>query len=90
MKFKGEPNLFIRVMNPRPGEVKSFSFDKDGFYETDNPITIKRLQNAGYKEVKEELKKESEEKKLACKQCGFEAENTGKLLAHIKKEHPKK
>jgi hypothetical protein len=52
MKFIGEPNLLVRIPKPKNGEVKSLQFDENGMYETNNPITIKRLQ-ARFEEVKE-------------------------------------
>lgn len=52
MKFKGEPNLFVRIIKPKHGEVKSITFDKEGFYETTHPITIKRLKTK-FEEIEE-------------------------------------
>lgn len=84
MKFKGEPNLTVRISKPKKGEVKSFQFDKNGHYETNNPYTIKRLQS-NYEEV------QPEEKTLKqCKKCDFTCENQGELLQHYKNVHPKK
>lgn len=49
------------------------------------------------KEIKKEiLKEESKEKKLPadgfynCKKCDFKTDNNGTLMAHYRKEHPKK
>ena len=58
MKFKGEPNLFVRINKPKRGELKYFTFDKNGIYETNHPFTIRRLK-ATYDEIVEiELEKE--------------------------------
>lgn len=90
MKFKGEPNLTVRINKPFPGEVKSFQFDEDGFYETNHPMTTKRLK-AIYEEVIEEVEKEDSETKPLkhCKKCDFTCDNQGELLAHYREVHPK-
>lgn len=99
MKFKGEPNLFIRINKPHRGEVKHFNFDENGMYETEHPMTIKRLQ-AQY-EIYEEVVLPSEEIieplmdadegeiLLSCKKCNFETSNKGELMSHYKKNHKK-
>lgn len=53
MKFKGTPNLLVRINKPRKGEVKLFVFDENGLYETNHPITMARMK-ANYEEVIEE------------------------------------
>jgi hypothetical protein len=95
MKFKGTPNLLVRITKPRRGEVKHFSFDENGIYETENPFTIMRLR-AQYEEVKEEINLEKSvkvavqgEKIKHCKKCDFTCKTQGELLKHHKTEHPK-
>jgi uncharacterized protein (UPF0335 family) len=63
MKYKGEPNLFVRINKPRKGEVKFFTFNERGIYETNHPTTMARLD--GYcervevvEEVVEEIKED--------------------------------
>jgi hypothetical protein len=82
VKFKGEPNLLIRVSNPYPGEVQMFKFDENGIYETNHPITIKRMRGR-FEEIKEEIKLKR------CKKCDFTCDNQGELLAHYRESHPK-
>jgi hypothetical protein len=46
MKFKGEPNLYVRISNKyvqRATGKKGFMFDENGIYETDNELLIKLL-----------------------------------------------
>lgn len=57
MKYKGEPNLFVRINKPRKGEVKFFTFDENGIYETKHPTTMARLD--GYCERIPEFNKEA-------------------------------
>jgi hypothetical protein len=83
MKFKGEPNLLIRVSNPYPGEASMFRFNEKGEYETEHPMTIKRMQ-ARFTEIKEETPQKH------CKKCEFTCDTQGELLAHYKTAHPKK
>lgn len=58
MKFKGEPNLLVRITKINKHLIrkvpKSVRFDKDGIYETDNPYLIKRLSTRF--EQKQEIK----------------------------------
>lgn len=84
MKFKGEPNLFVRINKPHHGEAKHFFFDDNGHYETEHPMTIKRLQ-ATFEEVKEEPKIEI----YSCKKCDFTTDNKGYLMQHYKNNHKK-
>jgi hypothetical protein len=83
MKFKGEPNLIVRINKPMRGEVKSFKFDGNGIYETNHPTTIRRLQ-AKFEEVKE-----IEIRLKHCKKCDFTCDNQGELLKHYRETHPK-
>jgi hypothetical protein len=96
MKFKGEPNLYVRIANKSVKRLtgkKGFYFDNNGIYETDNEILCRVLPQ--HFEVLEETapKKEKEEKtaekKYKCKQCDFETANKGELMAHYKENHPK-
>lgn len=46
MRFKAEPNLFVRVSNKyvqRVAGIKGFHFDANGEYETENELLIKLL-----------------------------------------------
>lgn len=62
MKFKAEPNLYVRVSNKivqRTTGLKGFNFDENGEYETENPMMINVLsQNF---EVIEEVLEQAEE-----------------------------
>jgi len=60
MKYKGEPNLLVRINRRRKGEVRLFFFDENGFYETNHPITMARLDGRfeRVEEVKVNLSKE--------------------------------
>jgi hypothetical protein len=85
MKFKSEPNLYVRISNKivqRTTGLKSFKFDDKGEYETENSMMINVLsQNFKViEEVKEEL--------FQCKKCEFETDNKGELLAHYR-QHKK-
>lgn len=87
MKFKAEPNLFVKISNKYIQRVtgkKGFYFNDKGEFETDNEVLIKVLsQNF---EVVEELK---EENKKHCKKCDFTCDNQGELMAHYRESHPK-
>lgn len=78
MIFIGQPNLYVKISNKyvqRATNKKGFYFDSNGEFETDNEILIKVLQqNFETKEVK----------KYKCKQCEYETENKGELLAHYR------
>lgn len=88
MKFKSEPNLYVRIANlyvQRATGKKGFYFDDKGEFETENEILIKLLKRNF--EVIEE--KELTIKLKQCKKCDFECETQGQLLAHYKKDHKK-
>jgi len=101
MKFKAEPNLYVKLNNKyvkRVTGLKGFYFDSEGIYETENETMIKVLsQNFEIVEVKEKINLEKsvkvsqgEEIKLKhCKKCEFTCTNQGELLKHYKVEHPK-
>jgi len=63
MRFKGQPNLFVRISNnylKRVTGMKGFYFNDKGEYETENEVLIKALsQNFEIVEeiVKNEVKK---------------------------------
>lgn len=89
MKFKGTPNLYVRIANKRLHRAtgkKGFSFNENGIYETDNETMIKVLTQ--HFEIENSAPSEKI-KQFKCKQCGLEANNKGLLLAHIRKIHPK-
>lgn len=49
MRFKGEPNLYVRINNnyvKRATGKKGFFFDENGEYETDNELMIKVLSQS--------------------------------------------
>jgi len=87
VKFKGTPNLLVRITKHHRGEVKHFSFDDKGLYETEHPFTIQRLK-AQFEEVKEENNVQGEKIKH-CKKCDFTCDTQGELLKHYRVEHPK-
>jgi hypothetical protein len=92
MKFQYKPNCAIIDYDKM---VKICTFDKDGFFETDNPKLIKRLQKSRkIKQVTEEKPEtkpeEAKEKVYKCKKCKFTTTNMGELLAHYRNDHPKK
>lgn len=56
MKFKSNPNLFVKISNKYVQRVtgkKGFYFDDKGEYETDNELLIKVLSQ-NFEQVKEE------------------------------------
>lgn len=82
MKFKAEPNLYVRISNKivqRTTGLKGFTFNDKGEYETENPMMINVLSQ-NFEKVEEELFK--------CKKCDFETDNKGELLAHYR-QHKK-
>jgi len=88
MKYKGEPNLFVRINKPRKGEVKFFTFDENGIYETNHPTTMARLD--GYCErcvEKEEIEETVNLSELSYQELQvLFAEKTGKSAVGIKKK----
>lgn len=91
MKFKAEPNLYVRIANKyvqRATRKKGFFFDSEGFYETDNELLIKVLSQRF--DVVPDAEPELEESKLChCKKCDFVTDNKGILMQHYKTVHPK-
>jgi len=83
MKFKGEPNMLVRITKvpqvQRSKVPKSIRFDLEGIYETENKYLINRLK-AKYSEVEEDVKSISYQdlQKLY-------AEKTGKSAVGVKK-----
>ncbi len=82
MKFKGQPNLYVKLSNKyvqRATALKGFYFDSNGEFETANETLIKVLsQNF---EI-------AEEETFKCKKCDYETSNKGELLAHYR-DHKK-
>lgn len=79
MRFKAEPNLFVKINNKyvqRVTGMKGFYFDENGEYETDNELLIKVLE--------QNFEAVEQPKKYQCKQCDFSTDNRGELLAHYK------
>lgn len=100
MKFKGQPNLYVRIANKqmhRLTNIKGISFDSNGIYETDNPILIKALSvhfetiksENTVKDIQETTNGEEIKEMKKCKKCDFVADNQGELLAHYRKQHKK-
>ena len=97
MKFKAEPNLYVRINNKYVQRVtgkKGFYFDGEGIYETDTELMIKVLsQNFHVVEEKINIEKSVKvsqgEKIKHCKKCEFTCANQGELLKHYRTEHPK-
>lgn len=98
MKFKGTPNILVRQRKVGPlRKVKNFRFDKNGFYETDNPKLCKFLMRhfevIEDKEIQgEPVRVEVTEPQIElkhCKKCDFTTTNQGDLLAHYRNAHPK-
>jgi hypothetical protein len=102
MKFKGQPNLFVRISNKiviRNTGKKGFYFDNNGEYETDNPLLARYIKQS-FEVVKEDPIPEAAEEIQAetikpvtvfeCKKCNYKTSiSMGVLLAHYRKEHPK-
>jgi hypothetical protein len=90
MKFRGpDPNVHIIDYE---FDKEKFVLDENGEYETDDPKMIDWIKkNKNFlKPVEDEKKEAIEEKKMhKCKKCDFETENSGLLMAHYRKEHPK-
>lgn len=81
MKFKAEPNYYVRLSNKyvqRSTGLKGFYFDDKGEYETENEVMINVLSQ--HFEKVDDLH--------ACKKCNFTTENKGLLMAHYR-EHKK-
>lgn len=81
MKFKAEPNLYVRISNKivqRTTGLKGFYFNDKGEYETENKMMINILSQ-NFEKVEEAFR---------CKKCDFETDNKGELLAHYR-EHKK-
>ena len=95
MKFKGSPNLYVKVSNKYIQRVtgkKGFYFNDKGEYETDNEILIKALeQNFETVKTKEELPTYTSgyvqivgDKTYKCTKCDYKTDNKGELLSHYK------
>lgn len=95
MIFKGKPNFLVRITKPKKGEVKHFTTDSEGLYETMHPTTITRLKCSpefnivSENELKpiddmtyEELKKEATKSEI--KWFGIKKEKLIELLKEVK------
>lgn len=104
MKLKGSPNELVTTIMKQAGRrrtVPLFKFDENGIAEINEQdftkTQIDRLKQR-YETLDKDIKKEVKEPKKAkkkpttrvCKTCGAEFESQGQLLAHYRKEHPKK
>lgn len=95
MRFKAEPNLYVRFSLPLQRAFngkKGFYFDSNGIFETDIPVLAKALSRQFEIDNPDEIenKVESTEAIRRCKKCDFTCDNQGELLAHYRKNHPKK
>lgn len=91
MKFKGEPNLLVRITTnhlQRTTGMKHFSFDENGEFETENETLIDALSQR-YEICKPETKEPEKTDIRKCKKCNFTCDTQGELLQHYKKSHPK-
>ena len=78
MIFKGTPNQKVTItergykslINPLP---KSFRFDKNGHYETNDPRIIKRMEKRFEKATCHK-----------CRHCEFETFDKAELMRHYK------
>ena len=97
MKFKAEPNLYVKLNNKivqRVTGLKGFTFDENGEYKTEVDLMIRVLKQSF--EVKEEIEEEIPEYEnkqvetvsFKCKKCDYETDNKGELLAHYR-QHKK-
>jgi hypothetical protein len=91
MRFKAEPNLYVRFSLPlqRATGRKGLYFKEDGTYETESPILIKALSRQ-FDIDESENKVTSTEATRRCKKCDFTCTNQGELLKHYRENHPKK
>jgi len=93
MRFKAEPNLYVRFSLPlqRALGKKGFYFDAEGRFETEIPVLVKALSRQFEIDSDEiENKVDSTDAIRRCKKCDFTCDNQGELLAHYRKNHPKK
>ena len=94
MRFKAEPNLYVRLSLPLQRALagkKGFYFDSNGIFETEIPVLVKALSRQFEIDSSEiENKVVSTEAIRRCKKCDFTCDNQGELLAHYRKNHPKK
>ena len=64
MKFKGQPNLYVKISNKivqRVTNLKGFTFDNNGEYEAENELLIKVLEQ-NFEKVPEEVLEEGTKK----------------------------
>jgi hypothetical protein len=99
MIFYSEPSMLVRINKNIASNrrLKSFRFDSEGKFETENPrliIALKRRFKYDIEVVTEEPKEEvieiKEEALKHCKKCDFTSTNQGELMQHYKNIHPKK
>lgn len=103
MKFTGKPNVLIRMVYRIGLDRKTKiigRFDKDGIFETESPLIIKRMKKyfEDAKEVAQTIIEEAvntqdvaqkEEIVRHCKKCSYTTTNQGDLMRHYREEHPK-
>ena len=91
MRFKAEPNLYVRFSIPLQKIIgkRGFYFDENGRFETENPFLVKALSRQ-FDIDESENKVTSTEAIRRCKKCDFTCANQGELLKHYREKHPKK
>jgi len=91
MRFKAEPNLYVRFSLPlqRATGRKGLYFKEDGTFETESPVLIKALSRQ-FEIDESENKGNSTETIRRCKKCDFTCNGQGELLKHYRENHPKK
>lgn len=86
MKYRYTPNCAIVDYE---NMKKMFVFDENGEFETEDKKLIEWIKkNKGFLKPFEEQAEETA--LMECKKCPFETDNKGELMAHYRKEHPKK
>jgi hypothetical protein len=95
MKYFGEPQCHL-IDYEKGKEV--FCFDNKGEFETDDPKIIQFMKKHKWWIKNEEtenalpekaVQPKAEIKFMHCKKCDFETDNSGLLMAHYRKSHPK-
>lgn len=98
MKFYGTPNMLVRIKSSflqRVTRMRSFHFDDNGVFETENERLIEALKRRYKYDESDDVENNIGPEKQAkdglrhCKKCDFTCNTQGELLAHYRAEHPK-
>ena len=93
MVFLGEPLKKYNIKIPSTGQIKSFTFDENGRFETHNRFVAYRLKSRGFKKAEDTPPSPQPQEPQAelrhCKKCDFACASQGELLVHYRKQHPK-